>query len=674
MESILKSLDRNPLRKEPRIWVSRIVIYEQLEPKPIVIRDIPLTRGLNIISAEEASDTSQTGLIHGHSAGKTTLCRFIRYLLGESTFAPDKTTAMIKCSFPQGWIAGELNVLGKKWTVMRSMGGRSSHAVENISLDQFIKMKGAKLSQAKYVEVIGFPNLLDDLAVKSIVQTDENINWGHVLSWCSRDQEARLANLHEWRVSSSNSGAPKFLKPKEGPLYTMRALMSLLQDSEVKLQQKIGAMEKELSNLSKHLELKKQEPIIVAETQKAALRSYLKEKGFSVDDLSYASDDLTMSTLSSISQDRCKHLQQNLSELEHQKNALQKELGLLQEQKGKINQQIEPLDIQLELYRDQLLEIEGKERKSKEELEVLREKLDSLCVWGNIAVKNCSYFNKKNLSFDDFRDSNNDAKNADLLCKLLDELEEKKTPLVEQFSDNNAEIKHLQDKMFNYRQKYEKLLIEKDQLHRLIETIDSCHAELKHPTASMQLKLLTDKYKQLDRQILEDKSKLNVVRRDFEKNSELLSQIFSLLISNLLPSLKATGRVTLEQGDIAFNIIQGQILGGEAISTLSILLADLSCLIYNTLHEKSCLPDFLLHDSPREADMGGYLYSNYLRLAASLQNEFGSNCPFQYIVTTTTPPPVDLKKHVVLQLGTYPESELLLKRQLKEDHQQAKFM
>ncbi len=106
--------------------------------------------------------------------------------------------------------------------------------------------------------------------------------------------------------------------------------------------------------------------------------------------------------------------------------------------------------------------------------------------------------------------------------------------------------------------------------------------------------------------------------------------------------------MTLEQGDISFNIYQGQILGGEAISTLSILLADLSCPIYNTLHEKSCLPDFLLHDSPREADMGGYLYSNYLRLAASLQNEFGSNCPFQYIVTTTTPPPVDLKKHIVL--------------------------
>ena len=69
---------------------------------------------------------------------------------------------------------------------MRSMGGRSSHAVDNISLDQFIKTKGAKLSQAKYVEVIGFPNLLDDLAVKSIVQTDENITWGHVLFWCSR--------------------------------------------------------------------------------------------------------------------------------------------------------------------------------------------------------------------------------------------------------------------------------------------------------------------------------------------------------------------------------------------------------------------------------------------------------------------------------------------------------
>ncbi len=50
--------------------------------------------------------------------------------------------------------------------------------------------------------------------------------------------------------------------------------------------------------------------------------------------------------------------------------------------------------------------------------------------------------------------------------------------------------------------------------------------------------------------------------------------------------------------------------------TMAVLLADISGLIYNAKNEKSKLPGFLLHDSPREADLGKRIYWSYPRFLA----------------------------------------------------------
>ena len=52
------------------------------------------------------------------------------------------------------------------------------------------------------------------------------------------------------------------------------------------------------------------------------------------------------------------------------------------------------------------------------------------------------------------------------------------------------------------------------------------------------------------------------------------------------------------------------------------------------------LPAFLLHDSPREADLGQSIYDRLFRFMNSLENK----AHFQYIVTTTTEPPDDLRR------------------------------
>jgi hypothetical protein len=53
------------------------------------------------------------------------------------------------------------------------------------------------------------------------------------------------------------------------------------------------------------------------------------------------------------------------------------------------------------------------------------------------------------------------------------------------------------------------------------------------------------------------------------------------------------------------------------------------------------IPAFLVHDSPREADLGLSHYHRLFQLARGLE-QFGDQPLFQYIVTTTTRPPDEL--------------------------------
>lgn len=77
------------------------------------------------------------------------------------------------------------------------------------------------------------------------------------------------------------------------------------------------------------------------------------------------------------------------------------------------------------------------------------------------------------------------------------------------------------------------------------------------------------------------------------------------------------------------------------------------------------IPAFLMHDSPREADMGISHYHRLFRFMQQLES-LGAPPPFQYIVTTTTEPPPELQTatFVVAQLSGTDELERLLRKTL----------
>ncbi|MCX7144514.1 MAG: chromosome segregation protein SMC, partial [Proteobacteria bacterium] len=77
------------------------------------------------------------------------------------------------------------------------------------------------------------------------------------------------------------------------------------------------------------------------------------------------------------------------------------------------------------------------------------------------------------------------------------------------------------------------------------------------------------------------------------------------------------------------------------------------------------LPAFLVHDSPREADLGLSVYHRLFHLARNLEQGEGQTL-FKYIVTTTTRPPDELSDQPWLRdkLGGAPAEARLLRRDL----------
>ncbi|MCY1524912.1 hypothetical protein D9M68_598720 [compost metagenome] len=94
---------------------------------------------------------------------------------------------------------------------------------------------------------------------------------------------------------------------------------------------------------------------------------------------------------------------------------------------------------------------------------------------------------------------------------------------------------------------------------------------------------------------------------------------------------------------------------------LEILAGDIACLLDSSTAQ-SFHPGFLLHDSPREAEMSEAILWSLLGHVASSGSD-----SFQYIVTTSTEPTEAFKPFERLRLSSDSEDGLLLRRRLGAD-------
>src|ERR1700682_6537111 len=128
-------------RTRPLVWVKKLVLYKSIDPMG-EIRQISFTTGLNIIQGE--SNQSDEAFQSGHGVGKTTVCRLIRYCLGERSFGQKHVVEEVEHCFPTGHVGAVVEVDGTEWTVLRSLSGRvRSSAHEGSDLNDLIRADGS---------------------------------------------------------------------------------------------------------------------------------------------------------------------------------------------------------------------------------------------------------------------------------------------------------------------------------------------------------------------------------------------------------------------------------------------------------------------------------------------------------------------------------------------------
>jgi uncharacterized protein YydD (DUF2326 family) len=142
-----------------------------------------------------------------------------------------------------------------------------------------------------------------------------------------------------------------------------------------------------------------------------------------------------------------------------------------------------------------------------------------------------------------------------------------------------------------------------------------------------------------------------------------LSEKFDPIVRRLVGP-DAKGRVTLSGNGLEPNVNMGGDRTTAAIDSLKVLAFDLAVLCLS-IERTTRVPAFLIHDSPREADLGLSIYHRLFRLVTEIEGADGLP-QFQYIITTTTRPPEDLavEPWLRLTLRGSPGTERLLRRDL----------
>lgn len=228
----------NPARPEPALWVARLLILRAPRvAEDTVIQDIRLRRGLNILWAPPtpppAEGDAPANRLTGHSAGKTTFCRLIRYLLGETRFGTTRTQERIRSKLEDGWVVGEIVVQSERWTVGRPFSrGIHPFAVRGAAAEGPFEASGGY--QDFLAAVAGA--VTGKIPVKMLPHARAPMTWDLVLTWLARDQEARFADLLDWRAPASESESPNPITADRGVL--VRAVLDLMSDEESELQQR----------------------------------------------------------------------------------------------------------------------------------------------------------------------------------------------------------------------------------------------------------------------------------------------------------------------------------------------------------------------------------------------------------------------------------------------------
>jgi hypothetical protein len=620
-----------------------------------VVRDVQLRRGLNIVWAPPRAAGSDNALfqdgVAGHTAGKSTLCRLLRYVLGERSFAPDNVKRRIRLTLPTAWVLAEVVVDEVAWVVARPLGiGPHSFCVRDGRIDQIGDVE-ARLDYREFLEAVASVTTARSAAAR-FPATDEAVRWEHVLPWLARDQECRFADFLEWRHSSSGSEAPALNVDERQ--FIVRSVLGLISDAEraeLQVNARLVAEKKEATRL---------EPLLrhQAETDRARLSKALGK------DLPLSSTPLFGSEArAELGRQRQNLMLREKAFSESDRRAeLRTALEDANRAEGALKQTREDSRSRLALTQESVRVLSGQEQSALLSSSLLPPR-DFCNVPLRLAQENgCPLAVGRPVELAARRGERVAAEELaaqrDLVASLEKEVARIDQAIKVAEAATVAARRAYMSAATDCQEQQSRLQNERatlGQVERLIELAEE---------AARQATSKAEAIVQLARQIDESYARQDQIRESHQAAIGRFSARFDYMVRAILGE-KVTGIVDTSGRSLALAVEEHGERESAAIATVKLLAFDFAALV-TSIEGDGSFPRFLVHDGPREADMAPDVYERLFLFVHELEKCFQGEPSFQYILTTTTRPPDRFVNSpwLRLQLAGMPAEERLLRRDL----------
>jgi hypothetical protein len=646
-------------RSAPALWVEYVWLIATKDPVSI-IREVPLRPGVNVIWAEEPDDDAATGRkAAGHGVGKTSLCLLLRHVLCDESEGINTLRAEVHGNFPEGGVAAIVHIGDDIWTVYRPFSSyRQSIAVRASTLESLLNT-GTSTHFEEYRTALTAA-FIQSLPVSTIPGSGQLMEWRHVLAWCARDQRTRFDNFYHWRAGEGAG----FRRVKQDPPLLMKAVLGILDVEAATLLSNIETTEQQLVQLGKRYEEVEREPIFNLNRVERTLRHLVG-----------ADDAVSMEAIDLLTPGVLSGLEAIMDQMEAAEKKFDTEIEVLDTQRQGVLQKIGDIKDGESILELERLKLTAQLNGNKQEYERLTTEISNLrnrkgrCELGDVEFASCEHIKQRLVPTFTIRKARDEralvAAKADCEREMA-ELDVRLKPLKASLDLHGKQASSLQAEARRLDIRRATSVLER---RRIVELKDEYIERKKAQTsgtATAELASLTKEQGELLKKKQSLLLKTEIKHRQRTARVTELAKLTMLMAGRLLDT-NATGWFD-EHSEVApFRLA----VGGEAYHVMEVLLGDIVCMVDAVVNTGSRHPAFLIHDCPREADMGSHLYHDFLEMLREIEAHFnyqGVPC-FQYIVTTTSPPPRALQKKPYLCLTLKPgaDSGLLFGRQLTQE-------
>lgn len=627
---------------KPRLWVETLWLLDSLtSQRPL--REIPLRRGLNLIVSPPGAGSS------GHGVGKTVFCQLLRFVLDDPLWSDGSTLRdelLSSRELKEGAVAARVHVGGEAWTVLKPWLHQKHYRASRSADWRQLAANEAENEFNAYQAALR-QHLVEILPVQKLPTSKQSIEWHQILAWCSRDQNARYHNYYQWRADGVG-----FSLPARSPAALMQIMLGLLHDATTL--RDLDSTIREMEDQKSQLQALREEPARLLEHVRRQLTRRLEVSAatpFRQDGL------LEHPNLIDIAKQRHEAYQQELSAINFERQELAARRQALVEKCAPLNAGIDLLTNEIKQSEAMLAGDIERMAELQEEASSLQQQLPTRCDAGNRLLRNCNYVMER------IKQTQIDRKQRIILHqRSKEELESELAPLRHRRDELEAEAAPLNAHVAAVDQQETELMLRHaqalsaDQLLRdaiedyeYYEGIASGRSQSTDIAAiERKLKSTQHRHEQLQIQHKKEREAVEGRRRAISESMQA--------VAKSLPSFR--WGIFNDEDKHRNHPFQMGPMHSTTFKVLEILAGDVACLLDSTSTD-SFHPGFLLHDSPREAEMSEAILWSLLGHVASSGGD-----SFQYIVTTSTEPSDAVKSFERLRLSSDSEDGLLLRQRV----------